>query len=126
METRRSSVAVLFGVSTIFAFAVFSSLLFSLVLAFTNLDEQAISYVVTGTTFFAMFVGGFLAGGKSKQKGLLVGGITGFIFSTFVFAFQFLGLEGMFTVQQLIYHVCFIITAMMGGVLGVNMSSQSD
>ncbi len=44
------------------------------------------------------------------------------MYTLIVFLYQYLGLDTVFTSTQLIYNGCFIITAMMGGVLGVNMS----
>jgi putative membrane protein (TIGR04086 family) len=63
-----------------------------------------------------------MSGGKGKQKGLILGGLTGCIYSFAVFLFQYLGLDNLFTLEQTVYHLCYIITAMMGGILGVNLS----
>jgi putative membrane protein (TIGR04086 family) len=77
---------------------------------------------VTIVSFLSLFIGGFMSGGKGKQKGLILGGLTGFIYSFSVFLFQYLGLDSLFTLEQTVYHLCYITTAMMGGILGVNLS----
>ena len=69
-----------------------------------------------------MFIGGFMSGGKGKAKGWVVGGSTGLIYTLIVFLFQYLGHDSLFSMEQLVYHTCYILTAMMGGILGVNMS----
>ncbi|WP_433743385.1 TIGR04086 family membrane protein [Falsibacillus pallidus] len=102
--------------------AMLSSLVFSLILRFTSADESSINLFVTIISFISLFIGGFVSGGKGRQKGLMLGGLTGIIYSLLVFLFQYLGLDALFSMKQMIYHGCFIITAMMGGVLGVNMS----
>jgi putative membrane protein (TIGR04086 family) len=63
-----------------------------------------------------------MSGGKGKTKGWMLGGSTGILYTLFVFLFQYLGLDSSPSSEQLIYHGCYILTAMMGGVLGVNLS----
>jgi putative membrane protein (TIGR04086 family) len=114
--------AVLYGTTTIFVIAIAASLLFSLLLRFTDLTENSITLFVTIISFLSLFVGGFMSGGKGKTKGWMLGGSTGLIYTLVIFFFQYLGYDSLFSLEQLIYHVCYILTAMMGGILGVNMS----
>ncbi|XJZ26344.1 TIGR04086 family membrane protein [Bacillota bacterium Lsc_1132] len=115
----------MYGVTFIFLFAAFSSIIFSLILRFTSVQEVSLQYIVTAMSFIGLFGGGFLSGGKGKQKGWLIGGITGLIYTLIVFLFQYLGYDRLFNVQQLIYYVCYTLIAMMGGILGVNLSTNS-
>ncbi|MET3699979.1 putative membrane protein (TIGR04086 family) [Bacillus oleivorans] len=71
-----------------------------------------------------MFIGGFISGGKGKERGWLSGGLTGVFFTFIILLFQYLGYDSMFTLRELVYHLCFIITSMMGGILGVNVTSS--
>ncbi len=123
-ESRNVSGAVLYGIIVIFVLAILSSFVFSLLLKFTSLQETSLTYITTAVSFVALFIGGFISGGKGKQKGWLLGGLTGLIYSLIIFLFQFLGLDSLFTIEQIIYHSCYILTAMMGGILGVNMSNS--
>ena len=124
-ESKKIGNAVLYGTISIFIFAIISSSIFAFILRFTALQESSIQYVITAISFIASFAGGFIAGGKGKQKGWLLGGLTGFIYSLIIFFYQFLGLDSLFNVEQIIYHVCYILISMMGGILGVNMSGES-
>jgi putative membrane protein (TIGR04086 family) len=83
-----------------------------------------VQYVVTAISFVSLFIGGLISGGKGKQKGWLLGGLTGIIYSIIIFLFQFLGFDKLFDMQQIIYHTCYMLTAIMGGILGVNMSTN--
>ncbi|WP_210366775.1 TIGR04086 family membrane protein [Bacillus sp. REN3] len=122
MESRNLGKSILYGVMAIFALAIVSSLIFSLLLRFTSLQESSLQYVMSTISFLSIFVGGFITGGKGKQKGWLIGGATGLFYTLIIFLFQFLGYDHTFSIEQVIYHVCYILTAMMGGILGVNIA----
>jgi putative membrane protein (TIGR04086 family) len=109
----------------IFGFAVVTSLIFSLILRFTSTQESTLQYIVTALSFVGLFGGGFLSGGKRKEKGWLIGGLTGLIYSFIVFLFQYLGYDRLFDAEQVIYHTCYTLIAMMGGILGVNIASNN-
>lgn len=122
MESRNLGKAVLYGVIAIFLLAVVSSFIFSLLLKFTSVQESSLQYVMTSISFLSIFIGGFITGGNGKQKGWLIGGTTGLVYSLIIFLFQFLGYDSLFSFEQIIYHTCYILTAMMGGILGVNIA----
>jgi len=124
-ESKNMGSAVLFGTLTIFILAVVSSLIFAFLLRFTSLQESSVQFVITAISFISIFIGGFISGGKGKQKGWMLGGLTGFIYSIIIFMFQFLGLDNLFNFEKIVYHICYILIAMMGGILGVNMSEKS-
>ncbi|MDZ5470846.1 TIGR04086 family membrane protein (plasmid) [Bacillus sp. 31A1R] len=123
-ESKNFGSAILFGVIGIFLLAIISSLIFSLILRFTSTQESSVQFIITAISFVTLFAGGFISGGKGKQKGWLLGGITGLVYSIIVFMFQYLGHNSLFDVEQIIYHTCYILIAMMGGILGVNLSSS--
>lgn len=123
METKKWGKAILYGLITIFVIALATSLLFSLLLKFTSLTESSISWFLLGLSGLAMFIGGFVAGGKGKEKGWLIGGATAFLYSIIIFLFQFLGYGNIFTIEQTVYHGGFLVVAMLGGIFGVNMAS---
>jgi putative membrane protein (TIGR04086 family) len=125
IESKSFGTSVLYGLIFIFLFAAFSSLIFSFILRFTSVREISLQYIITVISFIGLFGGGFLSGGKGKQKGWLIGGLTGLIYSLIVFLFQYLGYDRLFTSEQIIYHICYTLIAMMGGILGVNMASNS-
>ncbi|MEH7106163.1 TIGR04086 family membrane protein [Bacillus sp. JJ1764] len=116
----------MFGMIFIFVFAVICSLIFSLILRYTSVQESSIQYITTALSFVGLFGGGFLSGGKRKEKGWLIGGTTGLIYSLIVFLAQYLGYDRLFDAEQLIYHTCYTLIAMMGGILGVNLASGNS
>ncbi|MFO1443063.1 TIGR04086 family membrane protein [Bacillus sp. Bva_UNVM-123] len=126
MEESRNVSGVLYGIITVFVLAIVSSLIFSLLLKFTSLQESSLRHIITAISFISLFIGGFISGGKGKQKGWLLGGLTGVIYSVIIFLFQYLGFDRLFDIEQIIYHTCYILIAMMGGILGVNMSNNKS
>ncbi|MCM3587697.1 TIGR04086 family membrane protein [Mesobacillus maritimus] len=126
MESRSLGLSVLYGVIAIFVLAIISSLIFSLLLTFTSLRESSMQYIVTTVSFISLFIGGFITGRNGKQKGWLIGGVTGLIYSIIIFLFQYLGHDSLFSSEQIIYHTCYILTAMMGAILGVNTGSSNS
>ncbi|HAQ06054.1 MAG TPA: TIGR04086 family membrane protein [Bacillus bacterium] len=125
MESKNLGKAVLYGVIAIFLLAIVSSFIFSLLLRFTSVQESSLQYVMTSISFLSIFIGGFVTGGNGKQKGWLIGGATGLTYTIIIFLFQFLGYDSLFSFEQIIYHICYVLTAMMGGILGVNIVGNS-
>lgn len=122
IEAKNFGVSVLYGVITIFLLAAITSLVFSFILSFTNTQEKSIRLLITIISFFSVFAGGFICGGKGRQKGWVLGGATGLLYSLIILLYQYLGHGSLFTWEQLIYYTCYTLTAMMGGVLGVNIA----
>jgi putative membrane protein (TIGR04086 family) len=126
IESKSFGTAILYGLIFIFLFVVVSSVIFAFILRFTSVREDTLQYVITAVSFIALFGGGFLSGGKRKQKGWLIGGLTGLIYSLIVFLSQYLGYDRLFDVEQVIYHACYTLIAMMGGILGVNIATNNS
>lgn len=125
IETKNLGMAILYGVCAIFIMAIAASLIFSLLLRFTSINESSLTYVIMAVTFLSLFIGGFISGGKGKKQGWMLGGGTGLVFMLIVLLFQYLGHDSLFSLKQWIYQGCYVLTAMMGGILGVNLSSNS-
>ncbi len=122
MDTRNLFSSAFFGLAIIYAFVAIVSLLFSLLLRFTSLQENDFQLAITIISFIVLFIGGFIAGGKGKEKGWLIGIIMGLLYTLINFSFQYLGHDTPITLNQLIYYLCFNLTIMMGAILGVNIA----
>ncbi|MEC1759178.1 TIGR04086 family membrane protein [Schinkia azotoformans] len=121
---KNSFAAILYGVITTFVIVLTSSIILSLLLRFTKIQESSLTWVILTLSFLALFIGGFVSGGKGKQKGWFVGGGTGVLFTLLIFLVQFLGYQTSFSVEQMSYHIGYIIIAVLGGVIGVNMTGK--
>jgi putative membrane protein (TIGR04086 family) len=123
-DSKNIGSAVLYGTSAIFILAILSSLIFATLLNFSSLQETSLRFIITAISFISLFLGGFIAGRKGKLKGWLLGGLSGLIYSVVVFLYQYLGLDQLFDFEQTVYHLCYILISMMGGILGVNTASK--
>jgi putative membrane protein (TIGR04086 family) len=123
INLRKIGLAMVYGVTTIFIIILLTSLLLSLLLKFTTLQESSLTWVILTLSFLAMFIGGFVSGGKGKEKGWLMGGGTALLYSLIVFLFQYLGHEAVFSSEQSIYHAGFLAVSIIGGIFGVNMTT---
>lgn len=117
--------AVLIGLTTVLAIALSCSLVISIVLSFTSLTEHSVSWLITTIAFIAMFFGGAMSGAKAKEKGWIAGAFTALLFSLLTFLIQFLGYDSGFTAEQYMYHGGYVLVAALGGIIGVNLSSNS-
>ncbi|WP_243290672.1 TIGR04086 family membrane protein [Bacillus sp. FJAT-47783] len=124
IESKRWGSAILYGVTAILLIALVVSLLFSLLLKFTSLTEQSIQWLIITLAFISVFIGGIVAGRKGKEKGLLLGALTALTYTGIVLLFQFLGYGQSLSGKNWLYHGGFLLVAMLGGVIGVNLSSS--
>lgn len=118
------SIAIIYGVGSIFVLAIVASFIFSMLLRFTTVTESSLSLVMLAVTFLSIFIGGFISGGKGRKQGIVLGGGTGLLYLVIILIFQYVGNDVLFSSKQWIYYACFIITAIMGGILGVNMKGE--
>jgi putative membrane protein (TIGR04086 family) len=118
--------ALLHGWIVIFSVMLVSSLILALLLRFTKLGSSSLDWITLSISLFALFAGGLISGLKGKEKGWILGAITGIGFILFVLLYQYLGYQTGFSTEQMIHHSGFLIAALFGGVLGVNLSSGKE
>ncbi len=116
---------MIYGLITVLLIILSVSFIISLLLRFTSLTETSFNWVISALTFISLLVGGFVSGGKSKQKGWIVGAGTGLLYSLLVFLVQFLGYNSTFSTEQYLLHGGYMLTAIIGGILGVNVIRNS-
>lgn len=112
---------LLYGWIVILGLIMLASIVIALLLRFTMFDEPTLSMITLIIGLLALFIGGLVAGIKVKAKGWIIGGIIGSGFTFFTFLIQYLGYKQTFSIDQLIHHSGYILAALIGGVLGVNL-----
>ncbi|WP_233143922.1 TIGR04086 family membrane protein [Lottiidibacillus patelloidae] len=122
MLKRENMMAMGYGLLTILILIISASLIISLLLKFTSLEEGSFNWLFYALTFITLFIGGFISGGKAKEKGWMIGLGTGLLYTLVVFFVQYLGYQDAFSMEQYVHHGTGILSAMFGGMLGVNVA----
>lgn len=117
--------AVFIGLSFTLGIALVAAAIIATLLSMTTLTEQSIGWVMIAIAFLALFVGGFVAGGKAKTKGWLAGCLCAAMFCLLASAISYLGYNEALTLKQVILFASYGGIAALGGVIGVNLSSET-
>lgn len=114
-------IAIIYGWITILAIILISSMFLSVLIRFTSISEFTLSYLTLIIGLLTLFVGGSVTGLKGKQKGWMLGTLTGIGFTLLVVIIQYTIYQEFFSFQQLIYHLTYILAAIVGSIIGVNL-----
>ncbi len=90
------------------------------------MNESVLFWVTLIVGLLSLFMGGLVAGMKGKERGWLIGGLTGVGFTLFVVLVQYLGYQQGLSLEQALYHLGYILAALTGGVIGVNLTNSSS
>ncbi|MCL1630492.1 TIGR04086 family membrane protein [Sporolactobacillus sp. CPB3-1] len=113
--------AVTYGMTAAIVIVLASALLLASLLRFTSFAESNGSILPIVISLVALFIGGVIAGSKTKEKGLLIGAITGLAYCLFSLFFQYLGLDQAPGLNQYLFFIANIASASLGGAIGVNL-----
>ncbi|WP_373892914.1 TIGR04086 family membrane protein [Virgibacillus natechei] len=119
-------IALLYGWIVVLGFILIASVILAFFLSFTTFNEPTLTWVTLAIGLIALFIGGIVAGVKGKARGWIIGGVIGLGFTLFVFLVQYLGYQQMFSLEQLLYHIGYIIAALFGGIIGVNVAGPVE
>ncbi|WP_176222192.1 TIGR04086 family membrane protein [Tuberibacillus sp. Marseille-P3662] len=119
--TKRLFTAAGYGVVTSLIIILAMALILSSLLKLSSLSEASIDKIPLIISLVALFIGGITAGVKLKERGLMIGAVTGILYSVIISLYLFLGVNmGLSPEQYLLFGANIIVTAL-GGVLGVNL-----
>ncbi|GAA0483330.1 TIGR04086 family membrane protein [Virgibacillus sp. MSP4-1] len=122
----RRFTALLYGWITIFLLMLVSSFILALIIRFSEMGESTLHWLTFGLGIVYVFAGGIFAGIKGKEKGWMLGALTGLGYSLFIFLYQFLAYNQLFDGQQWLYHGLFLTAAILGGITGVNFQGNQE
>lgn len=98
-------------------------LIFSIILTYTNIQENIISPVIIVISTISLLVGSSISTLKIKKNGLINGMLVGIIYILSIYILSSITGSG-FTVSvtTLIMIICSIIGGILGGIIGVNLN----
>ena len=98
-------------------------IIFSVILTYTNIQENVINPVIMIITAISILIGSSLVNIKIKKNGLINGGIIGAIYIIVIYLISsILNWKFALNVQSIIMIAISIIFGILGGIIGVNKS----
>lgn len=122
---QKQMMAILYGWITIVILLIFSSALLAVFIRYMFVTKENIFTVSLVIGLIVLFISGLVSGLKGKENGLLLGSVVGLGCIGMTFFIQYVGLNVPFTWTQTIYQITYILAAITGSVLGVNLSNKS-
>lgn len=110
---------------TLIAYAITMILLFvfSVIVTYTNINEDFTIYIAKAITYIATFVSGFIAAGKIANKGWLSGAIAGLCYAVILVILSSIFGENTFGISDILRFFGCIFTGILGGIIGINIKS---
>lgn len=84
------------------------------------IGKKTVTILEIVSPILTLFIGGFLIGRVSKQKGWLEGLKLALIFIIFIILFNYLGLRNHLELKNLIYYLILTITCIFGSMIGIS------
>lgn len=115
--------AWLHGVAFATGTVLLGSLLLTMLLLWTELLESALYPWIYAVNALGVFVGGLVAGWRSKARGWLQGLYTGAGYVALMYLIGFLSFDLSLTPFTLLMLIAAVLLATLGGMIGVSLSS---
>lgn len=96
----------------------------SLLLLFTSMKEQSLSFYIYIIHGIALIIGGIITGKRIERKGWYYGGMMGLIYSIVIMLIGFLGFDASFNLATVSLIVLSFSSGALGGMIGVNMKGR--
>lgn len=117
----KTIINILKGVGISLITTVISLIIFSILLTYTNIQENVIKPVIMIITSISILIGSSFENIKIKKNGLINGGIIGTIYIIIIYLISsILNWKFSLNLQSIIMIVTAIIFGILGGIIGVN------
>ena len=99
-------------------------LIFSLILAYTNIPEKTMIPVITAVTAISILAGSIISVSKIEKKGIINGTLVGLIYILTIYISSIAKGNFEITINSIILIASAIIAGMLGGIIGVNIKNR--
>lgn len=107
------------GFGYIIAISLISVLLLTVLNYFSIIGSKMVVFLEIVIAFISMFIGGFVVGKKSNQKGWLEGLKFGGIFLIFIVILNLI-LKNDIEIKNIIYYIIILFSTIFGSIIGIN------
>ncbi|MCU6791535.1 MULTISPECIES: TIGR04086 family membrane protein [Paenibacillus] len=111
---------LLSGLMVAMIFMLLGTLMTSLLMLATNLQESSLYSYTMSIHGIAMLIGGMTAGKRSGTKGWYHGGMLGLVYTCIIWLIGFLTYDAGFSQQTLYLTALTLVSGALGGILGIN------
>ena len=115
---------LLFGVLTCFIVSGISTVICAIAATNLSVSDDGLLVMALVCMSIGAFFGGMVASKIFKEKGFLIGALNGLIFFFLSTIISFASNAGSMTAVSLIKLIIFILSSMIGGVIGVNVKRK--
>ncbi len=92
------------------------------IFAYTNIEDRYLETFVLAIVMLSVMMGAIFLSKKIKEKGIINGGLFGFLFCLIVYLISCLGYTGLIISNTLfIYLGISFLSGIVGGIIGVNV-----
>lgn len=123
MKENRTLINILKGVGISLITTLIMLIIFSIILTYTNIQENVINPVIMIITAISILIGSSLGNVKIRKNGLANGGIIGALYMILIYLISsILNWRFSLNIQSLIMIAIAVIFGILGGIIGVNRS----
>lgn len=103
-----------------------STLVVTILNYFNIFGSKLVTFFKIVIALISMFVGGFIMGKNSKQKGWLEGLKLGLIILLILVLMNYLILRQSFEIRNLVYYLILLSSSVFGSMIGINKKAQDN
>lgn len=119
---KNQMLAVLYGCASTLVLLIIGNSILSIAIQSQFVTNENIFFVSFTVGLAILFISGLIAGMKGKEHGWLLGGFVGLAFIIMTFFIQYVGLEEQVSLKQSFYLITYMLSSMIGSVVGVNFT----
>lgn len=121
VNENKTLINILKGVGTSLISTLIMLIIFSILLTYTNIQENVINPVIMIITSISILIGSSLGNVKIRKNGLINGGIIGAVYIITIYLISsILNWKFSLNLQSIIMIITSIIFGILGGIIGVN------
>lgn len=121
INENKTLINILKGVGISLIFTLVMLIIFSIILTYTNIQENVINPVIMIITAISILIGSSLGNIKIRKNGLINGGIIGAVYIIIIYLISsILNWRFSLNIQSVIMIIAAVVFGILGGIIGVN------
>lgn len=124
-EIKKRALCIIKGCTFSIVFSIILLTIYAILLTNTNISENTMKPVVLTITGISILIGGTISSRKIKKNGLIYGGIVGLVYIITLYLASSISMVGFsLSINSFWMLIVGLVTGVIGGIIGVNLSSK--